>query len=615
MFREQMMRFLASVFLLVFAVGSAFAAETPLGMNDAFKFSVGRAQNGGIHLHWDMPPGYYLYRQYLSAKASDGSSVQVLTAPGVEKNDPNFGKSEIYFDRADAELGPASSPVTVTYQGCQEHGLCYPPARRVIDPATLAVSEQPIFSPPTGEKSAWSTTPPPDKTKDVQTSVTVAPDIVVADQNDIVGGFLSRGGVPLLLAAFVGFGILLAFTPCVFPLYPILAATLAREGETLDARRGFVLSASYAIALASAFGIFGGAAAWTGENLQTALQSPITIAAVAFIFALLALSMFGLFELQLPAAWMTGLSRFGGGRGGSVGSAAVLGFSSAFIIGPCVTAPLAGALLYVARTGDIALGVALLFALGLGKGIPLVIFGTAGGQALPRAGAWMSSVKHLFGFVFFAFAIWTAQPVLAQTLPLGLWAIWAMAIAVFLGAFDVTKGRTTPMRMGLQSLGLLAAVYAVILIVGLAAGSIDPIRPLDGFGGVHTVSRPNPEARMAPIASRSQLITELDAARLDGKASLVYFTADWCVSCRSIDRNVFSQQKIADALTALKTFKVDLTNINADQRDLMRALDVVGPPTMIFFRADQREAKGDRLIGEIGADQVLKAVSVAGAGT
>lgn len=610
------MRFSASVFLLVFAVGSTFAAETPLGMNDAFKFSVDRAQSGGVHLHWEMPPGYYLYRQYLSAKASDGGSVQVLTTPGVEKNDPNFGKSEVYFDRADAELSPVSSPVTVTYQGCQEHGLCYPPARRVIDPATLAVSEQPVFSPPTGGKSAWSETAPTDKTKDAQTSATVAPDIAVTDQDDIVGGFLSRGGVPLLLAAFVGFGILLAFTPCVFPLYPILAATLSREGETLDARRGFILSASYATALASAFGIFGAAAAWTGENLQIALQSPITIAAVALIFALLALSMFGLFELQLPAAWVTGISRLGGGRGGSVGSAAMLGFSSALIIGPCVTAPLAGALLYVARTGDVALGVELLFALGLGKGIPLVIFGTAGGQALPRAGAWMASVKHVFGFAFFAFAIWTAEPVLAQSLPLGLWAIWAMAIAVFLGAFDVTKGRTTPMRMGLQALGLLAAVYAVILVVGLAAGSIDPVRPLDGFGDMQTVSRTNPnlEARMALLASRSQLSTELDAARLDGKASLVYFTADWCVSCRSIQRNVFSQQKIADALTSLKTFKVDLTNIGADQRDLMRALDVVGPPTMIFFRPDHQEAKGGRLIGEFGADDVLKAASAAKAG-
>ena len=614
MFGEQRMRFLATIFFLVSLVGSGLAAETPLAMNDAFKFSLVRSNGGGIHLHWEMPPGYYLYRQYLSAKASDGRSIQLLTMPGVEKDDPNFGKSEVYFDHADAELGSASSAVTVTYQGCQEHGLCYPPARRVIDPATLAVSEQPVFSPPTGGKSAWSKAVLADNTKDAQTSAPGVPVIAPADQDDIVGGFLSRGGIPLLLAAFVGFGILLAFTPCVFPLYPILAATLAREGEKLDARRGFVLSASYAIALASAFGIFGGAAAWTGENLQIALQSPTTTGVVAILFALLALSMFGLFELQLPSAWVTGLSRFDKGRSGSVGSAAGLGFTSAFIIGPCVTAPLAGALLYVARTGDIALGVALLFALGLGKGIPLVIFGTAGGQALPRAGPWMTSVKHLFGFVFFAIAIWMAEPVIPEWLPLGLWAVWAMAAAVFLGAFDVTKGRTTPIRMGLQSLGLLAAVYAVILVVGLAAGSIDPVRPLNGFSGVRTAARMDPEEQMAVLASNSQLTAQLDAARLDGKASLVYFTADWCVSCRSIDRNVFSQPKIADALRPLKMFKVDLTNINADQRDLMRALDVVGPPTMIFFRADQRETKGGHLVGEFGAGDVLKAASAASAG-
>ncbi|TCR79581.1 protein-disulfide reductase DsbD [Rhizobium sp. BK376] len=608
------MRFLVTIFFLGSLVGSVLAAEAPLAMSDAFKFSLVRSNGGGIHLHWEMPPGYYLYRQYLSAKASDGSSIQLLTMPGVEKDDPNFGKSEVYFDHADAELGSASSAVTVTYQGCQEHGLCYPPARRVIDPATLVISEEPVFSSPTGGRSAWSKVASANKMTETHASANTASVVPAASEDDIVGGFLSRGGVPLLLMAFVGFGILLAFTPCVFPLYPILAATLAREGEKLNARRGLVLSASYAIALASAFAIFGAAAAWTGENLQIALQSPFTVAAVAVIFALLALSMFGLYELQLPSAWVTRLSRSDKTVGGSVGSAAILGFSSAFIIGPCVTAPLAGALLYVARTGDIALGAALLFALGLGKGVPLVIFGTVGAQALPRAGAWMTSVKHVFGFVFLAFAIWMGEPVLPQWLPLGLWAAWSMAVAVFLGAFDVTKGRTTPVRMGLQSVGLLAAAYAVVLVVGFAAGSIDPLRPLDGFGVARTAARTSPEAQMASITSKSQLAEQLDAARSAGKASLVYFTADWCVSCRSIDRNVFSRPDVADALSPLKTFKIDLTNVGPEQRELMRALNVVGPPTMIFFQAD-REQAGGRLIGEFGTDEVLKAASAAKSGS
>lgn len=609
------MRFFSTILLFIFLVGQAVAAETPLAMNDAFRFSVERIESGSIRLHWQMPTGYYLYRQHLAANTADGAPVQLSTAPGVEKDDPNFGKSEVYFGTAEAEIDPTTSPVTVTYRGCQEHGLCYPPARRIIDPKTLAVSEAPVFSLPAGAQSAWSKTVATD-TKPVVLSANPVPlSAAPAGRTDVVDGFLSQGGVPLLLAAFVGFGILLAFTPCVFPLYPILAAALARQGEALDARRGFILSLSYATALASAFAIFGAAAAWTGENLQIALQSPLTVAAVAVIFALLALSMFGLFELQLPSTWVTRLSGVGKSRGGSIGSAAALGFSSAFIIGPCVTAPLAGALLYVARTGDVLLGAALLFALGLGKGIPLVIFGTVGGQALPRAGAWMTSVKHVFGFVFFGFAIWMAEPVLPDWLPLGLWAAWAMAAAVFLGAFDVTRGRTTPVRMGLQSLGLLAVVYAVILIVGLAAGSVDPLRPLAGFGTSQTVARANPEKRMTLLASTSDLGHQLEAARNGGTASLVYFTADWCVSCRSLDRNVFSRPEVADALAPLKTFKVDLTNIGPDQRELMRELNVVGPPTMIFFRPDRQEVVDGRLIGEFGADDVLKAASAASTGT
>ncbi|TXH85550.1 MAG: protein-disulfide reductase DsbD [Rhizobium sp.] len=606
--------FTLGFYLVAFAV--AFAAETPLAINDAFRFSVDRGASGAVQLHWQMPPGYYLYRRYLSAKTADGRAVELKTTPGVEKTDENFGKSEVYFGAADAVLEPVDAPVTVIYQGCQEHGLCYPPARRTIDPVTLAVSEQPVFSlPKAGAQSAWSgqsagTAPADAKPLESDAVKPANP------SGNIVDRFLSRGGVPLLLAAFLGFGALLAFTPCVFPLYPILAAALAREGERLDARRGFLLSASYAIGLATAFAIFGAAAAWTGENLQIVLQSPLTVAAVAVIFALLALSMFGLFELQLPPAWVTRLSRHGKRQGGSAGSAAILGFSSALIIGPCVTAPLAGALLYVARTGDTVLGAALLFALGLGKCVPLVIFGTIGSQALPRGGAWMESVKHIFGFVFFAFAIWMAEPVLPEWLPLVLWAALSMTVAVFLGAFDVTKGRTHPLRMASQAAGLLSAVYAVVLIVGAAAGSADPLRPLDGLSVAgRAEARANATEGMAAVASKEDLARQLQLARSTGKPSLVYFTADWCVSCRSIDRGVLSKHDVVDALAPLQTLKVDLTHIGPAQRELMHDLDVVGPPTMIFFQPDQQEVKDGRLIGEFGAKDVLEAAMAARSGT
>lgn len=604
------MRFLLIVWALITTVGVVSASEMPLAFNDAFKLSITRGSAGQIHLHWQMPPGYYLYRQYLSARTLDGHVVPVTTVPGTQKDDENFGASEVYFATADADLDSVASAVLVTYQGCQDHGLCYPPARRIIDPVNLSVTEQPLFTPPVSDEPARVNAETADGSQVHRSRLTTPPSTATAHSNDIVDQFLVRGGIPLLLAAFFGFGILLAFTPCVFPLYPILAAALAREGERLTPRRGLILSGTYALALALAFAIFGAVAGWTGENLQIALQSTMTAAVIAGVFAILALSMFGLFELQLPSGMITVFSRYGRGRGGSVTSAALLGFSSAFLIGPCVTAPLAGALLYVARTGDVGLGAALLFFLGLGKGVPLIIFGTAGSQALPHAGAWMDGIKQGFGFVFFALAIWMAEPLIPGGLPLGLWALWGLSASLFLGVFDVGKGRSTPLRMGLQSLGLLLAVYAVVLVVGFAAGSTDPLQPLKIFGGRQTSAQTDPEATMTSITSASQLADRLAAGQSADKGSAVYFTAEWCVSCRSLKRNVFSQPDVAAALTSLNTIRVDLTDIGSTQRALMRELDVVGPPTLIFFDRDQRQTVNGRLIGEFNADDVLRAAAV-----
>jgi thiol:disulfide interchange protein DsbD len=603
------MRILALFFFFVFAGNWASAGESPLPVDQAFQFSVDRTSDGELALHWRIAPGYYLYRRHLLAAAPDGAALQLSTPAGILKQDENFGTLEVYHDAVDATLARAAKPVTVTYQGCQERGLCYPPVRRIVDPSSLSITDLPLFRLPLKSQSAWN---PADTAETATTALSVKPSPVPAASSsgdEIVDRFLARGGVPFLLVAFFGFGILLALTPCVFPLYPILAATLTRQGEQLSARRGFLMSVSYALGLALAFAILGAVAGWTGENLQIALQSPLTVAAVAAIFAILALSMFGLFELQLPSSWVTAIDRMTGGRKGSFGSSLVLGFSSALIVGPCVTAPLAGALLYVARTGDVILGTAALFALGLGKGVPLVIFGTVGSQALPRAGVWMTSVKHLFGYVFFAFAIWLAEPVLPDGVPLGLWALWAMAVAVFLGAFDVTKGRSTPMKMGFQSLGLLAAVYSVILVVGLTTGASDPLRPLDGLRTGQIAARlPSPEERMQRVTSASDLDGQLDAARRAGKASLIYFTADWCVSCRSLDRNVFSRRDVAEALSPLATLKIDLTDIGPGERELMGKLGVVGPPTMVFYRPDRAENGPAKLVGEFGADDLLRAV-------
>src|SRR5690606_18986582 len=268
------------------------------------------------------------------------------------------------------------------------------------------------------------------------------------------------------------------FTPCVFPMYPILAAALAREGERLTPGRGLRLSAAYVLGLASAFALLGAAAGWSGQNFQMVLQSSWTTGVIVVVFIALALSMFGLFELQLPSAWTSWIATRTGRRGGSTGSSAVLGFSSALIVGPCVTAPLAGALLYIAQTGDIALGTAALFALGLGKGLPLLVLGAFGGRALPQAGAWMEQVKRAFGLAFLATAIWLATPLLPPGADLVLWAALLIGFASY--AFSVILPHELVRTAG-RALGGISLIYGAILMIGAAAGATDPLRPLTIF--------------------------------------------------------------------------------------------------------------------------------------
>jgi thioredoxin:protein disulfide reductase len=378
--------------------------------------------------------GYYLYRDHLAAETQAGAPIALETPPGTAMDDPTFGAVEVYFGSAEAVLAPVAGPVTVTWQGCQDGGICYPPIQK-----TLAASP------------ASAAAPPPDT------------GVVLARDTGVLEALRSRGGAVLVLAGFFGFGLLLAFTPCVFPMFPILAGILTGQGGDLTMRRGAVLSGVYVLAMASAFGLLGVAAAWSGQNLQMVMQSPAAIYGVAAIFALLSLSMFGLYELQLPASWTRRLSRAGSGQGGrqgsSLGGAATLGFTSALIVGPCVTAPLAGALLYIAGTGDVALGAGALFALGLGQGVPLLIAGTLGAQVLPRAGGWMDGVKRLFGFVFLGMAIWLVGRLVGGR---AIWALPASFVGVMVAGFALAVlGVSLPMVEPVILLSVLALGLAV----------------------------------------------------------------------------------------------------------------------------------------------------------
>jgi thiol:disulfide interchange protein DsbD len=613
------MRILAFTFAMLTLVGMtlaglatpAVAVQTPLEMDQAFKVSVEQAADNRAVIRWTINDGYYLYRDYLSAEDSAGNKLELQTLPGKVKDDPNFGSTEIYYSTATASVLNAPQTFRLTYQGCQEDGLCYPPTTKVVDMATLSLGGDHVgkglfsqggFAAAAKASNAFSSAASTGNAIDRPND---NGSFMLADEHaeTAIDRMLSDGGLALLLAGFLGFGVLLAFTPCVFPMYPIVAAMLAREGENLTARRGFTLSSAYVLALACAFGLLGMVAAWSGQNLQVALQSTTTVAAIAILFVVLALSNFGLFHLQLPAFISARFSK-GKTRAGTVPGAMALGFSSALLIGPCVTAPLAGALLYIARTGDIAIGAAALFALGLGKGIPLVIMATASGKALPKAGMWMEKVRQIFGFLFLATALWLATPLMPQSLVLLGWAVLALSFGVF--AFTAASGTTgSGFSVISRSAGLASIIWAALLFVGLGLGASDPLAPLKPLlsgNGPQDVARIE-KSDFAKVGSLADLQNRI-ASSPGNEPTLVYVTADWCVTCRTIERSLLTSPDVVDALGKVNLVSLDLTQLNDDKQAMLSALGVIGPPTMVFLDAKRREPAATRLVGEFSASDL-----------
>lgn len=523
----------------------------PLDPTEAFKLSVGEPVDGQVQVQWKVADGYYLYRDSISAETAAGP-IPVTTPEGTPKDDPTFGNVEVYYREANATLTQAGGEVTLHWQGCKEDGICYAPSSTTLDLPALAT---------------------------------------FASGDGLIAGIASKGGAALVLVAFFGFGLLLAFTPCVFPMFPILAGMLVRQGEQLTARRGAALAAAYVVAMASAFALLGAVAGWSGQNLQIVLQSPLAIGAVTAIFVALALSSFGLFELRLPAAFT---NRIAGAstRRGTLGGAAALGFTSALIVGPCVTAPLAGALLYIAQTGDAALGAAALFALGLGKGVPLFLMGIFGGKILPHAGAWMERTRQAFGFVFLALAVWLGSRLLPGAPTLALWALYLASVAVFLA----TSAPLAPLRLGGTA---LAALGAAIFAVGAAAGATDPLRPLAPYMQIAPVA----ELPFTTVSDVTQLEAALRAS--DGTPAMIYVTADWCVICRGIERSVWPDAQVADALEGVKLIKADVTKIDEDGQALLTRIGAAGPPTVAFLDAAGVEPDATRLTGAFSSASLI----------
>lgn len=636
----RLLTILFALMLAVPAVGRAqsFPAldQSFLSPDQAFTLKVSREANGDLAFRWTIAPGHYLYRDHTVATAPGGEdSLSLRLQPGEKKDDPGFGVVDIWRTSGQARLSAAAleragapGSINITYQGCKEDSICYPPTTRTVavpalPRAALAAAAPTLKTPPAPEPlSAPEPQPAPEPAALPESEAVGAADAAAVsspapavrlDQNaSFVDRLADQGGFAWVLLAFFGFGVLLAFTPCVFPMYPILAGVIGRGVDGRGTRRGLVLSTAYVLGLATAFGLLGVAAAWSGQNLQMALQSVWAVGALAIIFLVLAASMFGGFELQLPSAWTSRFSRDNGTGRRSLGSAAGLGFASALIVGPCVTAPLAGALLYIAQTGDVGLGAAALFALGLGKGVPLILFGTAGARFLPKAGAWMDRVKTLFGFIFLGMAWWLASRILPPTVVLALGAMLALAAAAALGLFS---GPATGRPAGFaRAAGLAVAAWGIMLLIGLSMGAADPWRPLAPLasgstpGVAGSAAAPVPAAVVTDPAGLERAVKEA-AAR--SRPAMIYFTADWCVICRQMDREVFADGQVGAALQNVDLIKVDVTNNTPETRQLMEAYGVVGPPTLIFLSPASQEPASTRLVGKTTVSKVLASLDSA----
>lgn len=564
----------------------AWLDEEPefLPVDEAFALSTETADDGALLAYWDMPDGYYLYRHRFDFTLKDLEAAVLGPAelpPGKDKVDEYFGAVEVYYHRVQARvpIRDAQGPVEVgiSYQGCAEAGLCYPPERRwvVVDAA---------FAPPAAPAAALAPTSG-----------------VPATEEQRLAAALAERGLLLAMALFFIGGIGLAFTPCVLPMVPILSSIIVGDAQTPTRWRAFSLSLAYVLGMAFTYAAVGTLMGLFGAslNLQAALQSPPVLIVFAGLFALLSLAMFGFYELRLPQRWQNALDGLGGlvGGGKHLG-VLIMGALSALVVSPCVSAPLAGALIYISASQDAVLGAAALLALGLGMGVPLLIIGSSGGHLLPRAGAWMNAVKAVFGVGLLAVAIWLLERVVPGPVSLALWAALLIGSGAYLGGLDAAaKAGWGNLR---KAAGFAAAIYGALLLIGAASGANDPLRPLQHFTAVPS-AEDGGELQWRPVGSLEDVRAGIDAGAGAGRLTLLDLYADWCISCKIMERSVFPAPAVANRLAEFHLLRADVTANDAQDKELLNAFGLFGPPSLVFFDRNGRELKTLRVQGEIGA--------------
>lgn len=625
---------LASV-AIFFTAGQARAADYSLGatsaadssrllaepeflpVDEAFRLSAVLRPDGVVLAQWRMADGYYLYQHQFGAKLNapdSGMQLGELRIPeGITKVDEFFGEVEVYYGAVGVEIPltgslPDGTSLTIEFQGCADAGLCYPPERKLFQ--VSGQSLLPVGAAGRSRQSQVSQT----GTSQLESSANVA--VITSNVGAVSGMSEDRAMAELLeashfavaLALFFVAGVGLAFTPCVFPMVPILSSIIVGEGQSLTKGRAFTLSLAYVLGMAMTYAVVGLLVGLFGAelNLQATLQSPVVLATFSVVFVLLAGAMFGFYELAMPEGvtqWIN--QRSANQNGGKHPSVFVMGSLSSLVVSPCISAPLAGALIYLSNTGDAVLGGSALFALGLGMGVPLMIVGGSGGHWLPRAGAWMDTVKGIFGFGLLGVAVWLLERLLPGSLALALWAVLLLAAAVYLGALEFVP-KAAGARFA-QVVGLVLGLWGSACLFGASAGAVDPFQPLAGVtGGGGASASGHKELRWQPVKTIRDVESLMAASA--GPVILDLY-ADWCISCKVMERSVFPVPRVAEKMDQFTLLRADVT-LNDDQdQALLKRFGLFGPPSLVFFADDGSEMADFRIQGEVDADILSRHLS------
>ena len=568
--------------------------EEFLHPDEAFKLDIVSKDSNTLEAIFTIAPGYYLYKERIKFDIKDASqgSIQTVSLPNGEiKDDPNFGRQEVYHHDFTASIVTENTTeiieIQARFQGCSEKGLCYAPQ---IKTYTVSMLETAAATPDNN--------------------------IAASSNEDEATSLLKSGQLWLIAAGFFGFGLLLSLTPCVLPMIPILSGIIVGDKKShhhaTSRLHSFNLSLAYVLGIALSYTIAGIAAGLSGQLLSNALQSPSMLVATALIFVVLSFSMFGFYELRLPQAIENRMVKTTNKlKGGQFLGVFVMGVISALIVSPCVAAPLAGALLYISQTRDVVLGGVALFSLSIGMGIPLLLIGASAGHVLPKAGVWMTAVRNFFGILMLAVAIYIISPIIPTSLQMILWSALLIIPAIYLHALDnlpldSATGRSHPWMRFWKGIGIMLLILGVAMLIGAISGAQSPLKPLSGLRVANTLQNES-HLPFIRVKNTAELDARIDGAK--GKIVMLDFYADWCTSCKEMELFTFSDKAVQQALKDAILLQADVTANTPEDLALLKRFNLFGPPGIIFFNRNGQEIKPIRVVGYEDATNFLATVN------